>query len=620
MSFTNLPGVFHEKQDKGLAILAASNAPRILVLGTASKGPSTPWVVGRTQEAAVLFGSDGTLIRGMYEAKAGGGEQVVLLRVGATAAVLEGIGVNDAAGGVTITTGVLDDSAGTDYSMYWDNTSGNQRLVVKNVESDVIVYDRDYSLPTATTDLGEVFVSGVPVDSEGSDIGDQYNFLTLFDVSEEVFVPPDDGVTLTPGTDGTTPSRMKLYEYLYNAYLLLENQDFDYVVPMDVYLDDDNVADGDTFSAVPSATYPVKSSADDILLYFYAEEYNGEWMFWWRKTKLTGNPDIYPSLTYATESPSGVDLATTAFHEVNFAHQLGMFCHTISENSNECIGFIGVKPPVSIGMSDVKTWLGKLPTYTVDSSGNATIASAGDDGTGLLGNKFMAGKYGFRANVAYGGFIATEDGFLDGTELEDRGGNVIDIGKYLNLVGQWSTLYNSFDTFGLGYIAPQPTTYCGFVSTLDPKSAPTNKVIAGTTLPFRINNTTLDSLAGLGYVFYQSKPKGIVVADAPTAARPDSDYRRLTTVRICKEVIDAIRAVADPFIGEAGGAPQRAALQTAIEGALGKLQKGGYIQRYELSITQTAAERVNGFATVELALVPAFELRQITLVISLRSV
>jgi hypothetical protein len=31
MAFNNLPGVFPEKQDGGLAILASTNAPRVLV-------------------------------------------------------------------------------------------------------------------------------------------------------------------------------------------------------------------------------------------------------------------------------------------------------------------------------------------------------------------------------------------------------------------------------------------------------------------------------------------------------------------------------------------------------------------------------------------------------------
>ena len=616
MSYDNLAGFEHEKLDGGLSVAAASGAPKILILGAADKGPSeTPWVVGRTQEAAVLFGSSGNLTRGMYEVKTGGAENVVLFRIGATAAVLDGIGVDASIGGVKITTAVKDDTAAEQYSMYWDNTSADQRLVVKNVSSDTIVFDRNYDEPVADVDLGEIYVSGSPVDGEGADIGTASTLLTLKAVADAGTFD----VTLVAGTDGTTLSRMQVYESLFESYLLLENEDFDQVVPMDVYLDDKNVVDGFTFSASPGASYPVQGTDDDILLYFYAEEYQGVWYFWWREAAASGNPDVYPSVTYATETPSGVDLTTTAFWEVNFAYQLANFCYTVSKEFNECFGAISVRPPVSVGLRDVNVWLGTLPTYTVESDGSSVIES-GNDGSGLMGNKFMAGKYGFRSNVAYGGLIATEEGFIGGTELEDSGGHVIDIGQYIDVVGQWLRVYNRFDTSQFGYITGFAPTYAGLVSTLDPKNAPTNVLVGNSTLPFRVSNTKLNDLAGLGFVFCQPKSKGNVIADAPTASRPDSDWTRRSTGRIVKLVIDALRAAGDPFLGFAGGSPQRAALETALEGEIQKLKKAGYIIRHVMSITATTAQRVAGEATVELEVVVPLELRKLKLKIALRAV
>ena len=68
------------------------------------------------------------------------------------------------------------------------------------------------------------------------------------------------------------------------------------------------------------------------------------------------------------------------------------------------------------------------------------------------------------------------------------------------------------------------------------------------------------------------------------------------------------------------GDPERAALDTAIEGVFTKCREGKYITRAEKVIIQSAAQRVNGEARVELTLVPAWELRRITLVISLRPI
>jgi len=614
--YENLPGVVHEKQDLGLQIAATSSAPLILVLGTAGKGPSeTLKAVVRDKESAVTFGSSGTLIRGMYEAKTAGGKNVALFRIGATAAVLSGIGISGTSGGISITTRGKDDDMADSYSFYWDD--GNQRLVVKDVDSDSVVFDRTFTDPLPVTDLGVVMVDGSP-GSGGIDIGSASVFLTLREAGEST--SPDYDVALVDGTDGTNLSRMEMYEHLHLAYDLLENQAFDEIVAMDVYLDDKNIVDGLSFTGSPGVAYPTASSDDDMLLYFYTEEFEGEQYFWWRQTKASGNPDIYPSVTYATTSPNGTDLTATVFNEVNFGYQLANFCYKISVNSNECIGFIDVRPPVSTSLRDVAIWIGKPPVYTTDADGNSVIASALHNGSGLLGNKFMAGKYGFRGSLAYGGFIATDEGFVDGTELEDRGGAKIDIGKYLSVCGQWLTLFNAFDTTNAGYITGFAASYAGMVSTLDPKNAPTNNVVGGASLPFRISNSNMNSLLGQRYIFCQVKPKGTVVVDAPTAARPESDYRFLTTVRIVKLVIDKIREKSDPFIGKAGGMAKRAALETACQGVLKDLSKAGYLTRFDLAITQTVAERVNGYSTVELELVPVFETRRITLLISLQPV
>jgi hypothetical protein len=48
-----------------------------------------------------------------------------------------------------------------------------------------------------------------------------------------------------------------------------------------------------------------------------------------------------------------------------------------------------------------------------------------------------------------------------------------------------------------------------------------------------------------------------------------------------------------------------------------KMQKIGYIKRFNFNVSATAAQMVAGDAFVELNIVPAFELRQVTLVVSL---
>jgi len=864
--YENLAGFYVQKQDGGLDTVVANSAPKVLIAGTASKGYSSyPYTVQKDQEAASLFGTSGSLIRGMYEVRAGKASNITLFRIGATPAELDGIGVVGLTGGLNVRTADADDSVNTRYLLFWDESE--QRLVITNDDSDLVVFDCDDWAPMVPSiDRGEVFVSGTP-DGSGATIGTLVIPLTLAAVG----VGPYD-VTYIAATDGTNPSRMKLYELLFEAYEVLENVAFDEVLPMDIYLDDSNAADMTSAQkaalAFAAGAYPVTNSFNDALLYFYTESYNGENMFWWRRNgeieeeeflltfpngyglaahnlgtpseinrdadfvavynmaglyytfdaainataynesatavdfaitgawesanlnlvidtetatgvvhvldadcnttsevvtlinlkiaagSLTGDieayrvdeshigirrtsalagvdlfieadvtstanaglgltagtyggntstaatgtfhtaatgsipfgaalydgstaievaaafaaaavvtgvsftdngngtvsvvydvagnptdvvtydnaettvgtvefghvvknvPDVFPA-GYSVTSPSGVVLAEENFHEVNFAYQVANFCYVNSVNNTDCFTAISVRPPLSLALKDVSNWIGQLPVYTTATNGSQTIASASDNGTGLAGNKFMAGRADFRAAAAGGGFIATDTGFMDGAELTDLGGLVIDIGKYLNIVASWPNLSTPFSSNGLGYITSGAPLYAGMVSNLDPKSAPTNKIVPKASLPWRMNNRNIDMLVGLKYVVFREKSKGVVVADAPTAARGQSSWRRLTTVRIAKEVIDALRLAADPFIGNAGGKRERAALQTACESVLKRLQEAGYIQRYDLAITATTAQIVNGEVDLNLVLVPAFETRQVNLIVSL---
>lgn len=622
MPYENLPGIFDEKIDGNLTIAAVNEDPVVLVLGTSPQGPSeTVSVVDSVTSSAKRFGrSDGTLVRGLYEASAGGAENIRLLRIGATSAKLETVGT-----GITIETVAKDDNAGTAYVIFWDDTAG--RLRVWRASDDFLVYDNNPAYPSAAIDENEVSVYGVASGSPG-DIGTLAVPVTL------VAADAVSGAAYTAGTDGILLSRMELFERLQVAYTLLENEDLDIILPQNVYADDASVTDMTTAEVAAvnvsapwasSSVYPDASSFYDVLGLVFAQEYQGEWYFWWDLDN-DGVAEIYPSVGSATASTDadGNALEAADFHEANFAYQLANFCYRQSQDSQELLGSVGVLPPNSWSLKDVANWVGRAPTLADDSAGNSTVTV---NGSGLLGNKWMAGR---RSNpgsglpghivdsidgLAEGGFIATDSGWPDGDQQKDENDHLIDIGKYISVVGAQAILANPTNTSA--YAASAATVYGGFITTLAANSAPTNKVQPGVRLPFRVGIPKLDALAGKGYVMLQGKTKGIVVADAPTATRPDSDYKRLSTIRIVKATIDSLRAVAEPFLGEGLTGTRLAALETAIQGALARLQKAEYLQRSDFQVTSTASQRVQGKADVELVLVPAFELRQITIRVAL---
>ena len=430
----------------------------------------------------------------------------------------------------------------------------------------------------------------------------------------------DTDLELEDGSDGLDPSKMEMYEALEESYRSLENDEVDIVIPQNVYLDDKNYADGDTILAGTDESfplgrrYPAAGSAGDGLGLLHVEEFEGEFFYFWSTDGITAA--IYPAGVGAASATTGIDGATLTaddFHEVNFAYQLANFCFSLSVNDNEVTGVMGTRGPASFSAKDISLWIGKEPNK--DSTGDVVA-----NGSGLLGNKFTAGTI-TREN----GFFATESGTLptssefdsDADILRDRNGHKIDIGKYLSLTAMYLSFFNATDETGFGYQANMSAFYGGFYSALPVASAPTNKIVTGVRAPFRVSKTKLNSLAGLKYVAIKQKENRLRISDSPTAARDDSDFTRLTTMRIIADAIDSVRTVAEPYIGEPNTALARTSLETGIIRELSLLQELGTIQRFEARVSATVAQSIQGDATVELTIVPAFELRKITIITSL---
>lgn len=214
------------------------------------------------------------------------------------------------------------------------------------------------------------------------------------------------------------------------------------------------------------------------------------------------------------------------------------------------------------------------------------------------------------------GFYATAEDVEDGTPLSP----LTDIGRYISVVMSWPLLFTPVDPTGFGYLATGAPIYGGFISGLPASSAPTNKVIPDIQMPFRMSKTKMDDLVSVHYVLFTPRERGTVVVDAPTAATSDSDYQRLTTIRIVAEVIRRLREALSPFIGEGLNSPQLQAMQTTADRVCTDAIKDGLIQRFEASVSASAIERVQGKANLDLLLVPSFELRQIFVTISLSAI
>jgi len=323
--------------------------------------------------------------------------------------------------------------------------------------------------------------------------------------------------------------------------------------------------------------------------------------------------------------PVGVNMdesVTANYHggtgtQWNFGYQLANFCYQVTKVNNTCIGIIGVSsanasPSGTPTLTEVENWVVNLETY-----GGALAGYDGttETSTGVPGN--------YR-------FVATTDEEMPSTyaggDVEDAKGNKVDIGAYISVIAANARAANDaavqlYPTLGY-YNCNGAAVYAGQISGLPAKSAPTNKVLRGITLSQGISQYQADRLAGGRYVTLLSKAKGVTCASAMTGAYninqySRSDFVRLTTVRIVHDAINYVRNVADQFIGEPNNAPQRNAMATAIENALKSMQEAGALRRFNFNVYASPTDQVLGKATVELILVPAFELQQITVTVAL---
>lgn len=616
----DLPGVIVRKQDGNLTIQSTNSDPKTVIIGTAKKGPSNVlYRVVRPSIAENTFGKDGDLIRGMHEAKAGGATNILLYRIGATAAVVTGVGHIGAGSDPTLgkSIEILDKGPehADNYTIWFDpdgNTDSSPYLVVKN-DDRVVVYSNKIG---SEIDTGDVIVGGTfgtganligteigtqGVDPEDNTIAEPGVLISAVSTLEAVpgiiVNDPTDGVTEYQGSNGNAvtgelPLRHR-YEHLFLAYEDLRDSNIDFIVPMTVYLDSRNYAEE---TDITDITNPL-----NYLTYFNATRTNGVWVFTWDNAKGAAGTGVSSDSDY---------------HAVNFAQQLATFCWQASRYFRVCHGVIGTRPPISKRPQDIALWLGTAPTITVNSNGSETIASSGDNGTGLLGNKFMGGKDNYRSGHVGGGFVATDDGYIDGTELEDEGGHIIDLGKYVSVVCTWPEMSNSFSS--QRYIANGSAEYAGKVSTLPSNSAPTLKEIRFAREVYKLRIEDVNDLVQSKYVVFHNDPiRGYVIADAMTAALKDSDYQRFMTFNGVKEVIETVRLVSNPYLGEINSAASRIALRADIALRLNELKKASKIQKInQLNVSSTRNEQILGLARMDLQVVMPGEMRKIDLVFS----
>lgn len=625
MAYENVSQISARYEDGFFETAPSSLQPRVLVLGTASDGRTDSiWNVASLPAAVREFKGYGTLIRGMYEVRAQGADNVSLRRLATgTPGILTGICSDDPSLGITIETVQEDDDVGARYALWFSTETG--RIAIYDTEDEEWIYDTDEIL---ALDTGLIAVSGSCTIGDGVDIGSMSSPVAFEDCPAL-----NPGVIVwTDGTDGLNPSKMELYEALDLAYEDLDWIDVDFIVPMNATLDCPNVADlSDAQIAsrglAAVTDYPTAGGTTDVLGLVYRESYQGEWYYWW-DVDGDGVAEIFPSVgsASATTTIAGEALTVSDFHEVNFAYQAADFARKASETWHTCIAFVGVEAPTSFSTSALAAWIGDLPTYTDMDDGTSVIATASDNGTGLLGNKFLAGKKDFRSSLADGGFIQTEEGYLDGTEVEDTNDHLVDIGKHLIVVIPYVIHLNRWvnPDSGTGrpaeYIASLVTSAAGKYATLPEKEEANgpNGLLAAVRIIRKTPGRLLTQLLGLRYMAINAlSGVGTILCGSKTAARPDSDWRKISTIRAVNRELQGIRNICAKYQGKELSVNNIASMQTAVDGFLRGERDLGYNLGAKAQFLSTPALRRLGQLTCHVQLIPPFALEVVDVSISL---
>lgn len=763
MPYENIPGVGATYLDGFLTIPAPSVQPSILVLGACNSGLSyILFNVTNVGEAEQEFGAANESLQTVHELVAQGADNVRMMRIGGKAGSLV-ITDSDTDTLTIIPTQLRDDAAMDRYALVMEVNSGEQRILVWDLEDEAWVYDSDEALVIndgsirvvdAGLDLFSVATLGDPSTYKA------FSALITGDFTQEGTATIS-SVLATQGTDGTSMSHVERYAALNEAYWNLDFRDLDMCVPRAAYVDAQNVVDGDTCNFYKGV--PVRGTSCDTLGYAWEYVYQGKKYTYFvdsatyfadegsaaastvtvntdlvltadktgvggdnisieidatgpsgptvtisepdcqslkifveddgtattsatvtaintalglftvstgvlASTLVTASGGAATTLTNVSETPlaSGAgghvlthqDLtgdsipaavttrfaagADTETREVNFAHQMGTFCHLASTTWKSLIGAVSFEAPPAVDRVSIASWVGSLPTYTSKGT-QLVIDVVGDNGSGLLGNKFLAGAFDYRNGVVEagdaddgikgGGFILTKGtglpndgtsvdnpyGVLDTDEAVDATGRPIDLGKYIRTTYDWPIHRNSYNG-GTSYRGPMTTVYIGKLAITPVNKEPIgiNGEVRRVSSPPRIYAPQQNDLAGIRAIgLRRDDDVGLIIVSSNTSAHPTSDWTKESTIRSVNSLLDGIRRVAKPYIGEAFAPERLQSLQAAIDGFLVAERALGTHQGAAASLSFTRSDRILGKLKVRLRVVPPFSIRTITVETSL---
>jgi hypothetical protein len=340
---------------------------------------------------------------------------------------------------------------------------------------------------------------------------------------------------------------------------------------------------------------------------------------------------ILPSLGAATFTSGEAKLVASneQVREISFLQQAAQAAYTASTNYSQCIAIVPTSAPRNSDRG-LQSWAGQPASYEVNSAGELKVT---DDGSGILGMKLLAGHSGYRDGQAFGGIMLTEGeslpnkkpyGIDDEDEARDAYGEVIDLGKHVVVVGAYGITPDPEATLNRrranqtgGVYTNAGPKICGILNSLAPGHEPIGQVngrVSGMVPRHRTNMSTLNNLALIRVCMIDQNG---IISSIYTAAQPNSDYRKVSSIMSSNAILKQLRNIAMPYVGRPFKDEEIASLTQTIDGSMKQMVSQGYAQSINVSLSASRLDRINGVLRASVRFVPPLSIEAITVEITL---
>jgi hypothetical protein len=315
-------------------------------------------------------------------------------------------------------------------------------------------------------------------------------------------------------------------------------------------------------SVFDDAFIAAEAAQPDIIVMWGRGGYPTEWDYTDALNTGSATPN---SSTTNTDFGFYADDTTTVLKSM--AYRVAQAVKVINENTHPCYAVMGVKPYVNAQATNEVMTPGQVATHLAltnlpSSAGSSVLSEVG---------RFVT---------------------VIATELQSAG---------------YPTSW--------GY-ANGACAYAAALSRMASYVSPVNKVVFNIAkLRYNASRTSLTSISdkSINSVILNFN-RAPIFSDGLTLASANSDFTRLSTLKIVNEAALLVRQVCQKFIGEASTIQTRNSMETAITSALRGMQQLGALLDSDFTISYVAAENR---AIIDLVLTPAFELKTIDVSISI---